>query len=334
MQSSNSLNVPHLEKLRQRMMMARNGKQQPLNSVEFLSDHVTLAGLGLALEETYQYLFRTGPTLEEFEKWVLQRNDGHIAPERIERINAALENRPPSAAQQKIISEIESAPPVLSAEDLAFWEENGYVIARGAISKEQSRAAEQMLWKHLEMDPENPGTWYGHDSKSIMVQFYHHDALRSIRQSPRIHKAFAQLWGTADLWVTTDRVSFNPPERPGYAFPGPRLHWDTSLAQPIPFGLQGLIYLTDTQVNQGAFTCVPGFHRRIGDWLKILPRKANPREQNLDNQAVPIAANAGDLIIWHQALPHGSSPNRATQPRMVHYVTMFPFRPEPDRPWI
>lgn len=317
------------------MLASRSGKSPKLDAREWLHDQILLSGLGLALEETMQYIFFKAPSLAEFEQWILERNEGHIAPERIERINAVIEGRGPTAAQQQIIKAVETAPAVLSSSDLAFWEEHGYVIVRGAISREESRAAEDILWKYLHMDPQKPETWYHRNAnQGIMVQFFHHPVLRRIRQSPRIHKAFAQLWGTADLWVTTDRMSFNPPEKPGHPFQGPRLHWDTSLAQPIPFGVQGLIYLTDTAANQGAFTCVPGFHRRIGDWLKSLPPGVNPREQNLDALAVPIAAEAGDLIIWHHALPHGSSPNRAARPRMVHYVTMFAAIPEPEREWV
>ena len=33
---------------------------------------------------------------------------------------------------------------------------------------------------------------------------------------------------------TADRAGFNPPERPGWRFPGPHLHWDSSIAPPMP----------------------------------------------------------------------------------------------------
>ena len=66
--------------------------------------------------------------------------------------------------------------------------------------------------------------------------------------------------------------------------------------------VQGVLYLTDTAANQGAFRCVPGFHRRIETWLKSLPSGADPRREDLEKfGAVPIAGRAGDLIIWHQA---------------------------------
>jgi ectoine hydroxylase-related dioxygenase (phytanoyl-CoA dioxygenase family) len=129
-------------------------------------------------------------------------------------------------------------------------------------------------------------------------------------------------------------VSFNPPERAEWRFPGPFLHWDTSLTPPIPFAVSGLIYLTDTVAEQGAFTCVPGFHRRIEDWLNGLPANANPRGEDLEALgAEPIPGRAGDLIIWHRALPHGSRPNRCTRPRIVQYLNMHPATREYGRTW-
>ena len=47
-----------------------------------------------------------------------------------------------------------------------------------------------------------------------------------------------------------------------------------------------------------------------------------------------IGGRAGDLVIWHQALPHGASPNRGTRPRMVQYVNMLPARIEEHDEWI
>jgi ectoine hydroxylase-related dioxygenase (phytanoyl-CoA dioxygenase family) len=127
----------------------------------------------------------------------------------------------------------------------------------------------------------------------------------------------------------------NVPERPGWKFPGPDLHWDVSIKTPIPFGTAGILYLTDTPPEQGAFTLVPGFHRRVEDWLKSLPPGADPRSQNIHALgSQPIGGRAGDLIIWHQALPHGSRPNRGTQPRMVQYINMFPTPVEVQDVWL
>jgi hypothetical protein len=330
-----TLGAVHLKRLWCRTLATRQGKPAVEEEMDWLFDQILLSGLNLALEETMQYLYQTGPSFEEFERWILERNNGRVEPERVERINRAIQGLDPTPGQRAAIQEIENAQPVLTQEELKFWDEQGYVILREAVSREDSQAAADALWQRLGMSPNDPESWYQvRPGYGIMVQFFHHPALRRIRESPRIHKAFAQIWGTADLWATTDRVSFNPPERPGWMFPGPRLHWDTSLELPIPFGVQGLVYLTDTAAEQGAFTCVPGFQRKIHEWLASLPHGADPRRQDLEKVgAIPIAASAGDLIIWHHALPHGSRPNRAQRPRLVQYLTMFPPMGEAKRNW-
>jgi ectoine hydroxylase-related dioxygenase (phytanoyl-CoA dioxygenase family) len=118
-------------------------------------------------------------------------------------------------------------------------------------------------------------------------------------------------------------VSISPPSRdPEASEKG--LHWDTGLeSRPVRFGVQGVLYLTDTPAEQGAFVCVPGFHRRIEDWLDDLPPEADPKEQDLLALGTRrIAAEAGDLIIWHVALPHTAALNRGRLPRVAQYITM------------
>ena len=151
--------------------------------------------------------------------------------------------------------------------------------------------------------------------------------------APRVHRAFADIWGTEKLWVSFDRTSLNPPERPGFAFKGPYLHWDISLDDPSRFMVQGVLYLSDTAANQGAFTCIPGFHRRIADWLKTLSDEDDPRtrmQAEFGHLAKPIAGREGDLVIWNSLLPHGSSPNSAERPRIAQYITMTPARDDDE----
>lgn len=215
---------------------------------------------------------------------------------------------------------------VLSASDRAFWEENGYVVVQDAVPPENLKAAEQAVWEFLEMDPNNPDSWYPDPPRrSIMVEIYQHQALWDNRQYPRIHQAFADIWGTEKLWVSFDRASMSPPMRPDKWERAGWLHWDISLDLPIRFWVQGVLYLTDTPADQGAFTCVPGFHRRIEAWIKSLPPGSDPRKQDLESLgAKSIGGRAGDLIIWHSALPHGPGTNTSDRPRVVQYITMSP----------
>jgi hypothetical protein len=329
-----TLGVFWLKRLWSRALAARQGRGVSANLHERHLDHLVIHALGVGLEQTTTYLGHEAPSFADFERWIVATT-GAVAPERIARINAAVSNRPPPPETAHWLAAVDASAPVLSAADLGFWQEHGYVVLHDAVPPQVRKAAAQALWEHLGADPDDPGTWYVRNDHGIMVQYFQHPAFEAVRRSPRIHKAFAQLWGTADLWVTTDRVGFNPPERDGFRFPGPHLHWDVSVKTPIPFGTGGILYLTDTPPEQGAFTVVPGFQRWGESWLKDLPAGADPRRQDLYALGPrPIGGRAGDLVIWHQALPHGASPNRGTRPRMVQYVNMFPTHCEEQEEWI
>ena len=328
-----ALGVLQLKRLWSRALRQRQG--QPANAgAEAQVEHAVLDALGVGLEQTMQHLFQAGPSFAEFEQWIIETTGG-VSGIQVARINAMVAGAECPAEIARWRAEVEAAEPVLSASDLAFWDEHGYVVVPDAVPESSRAAATQAILDHVGATAEDQESWYKPNDHGIMVQFFQHAAFTANRQSRRVHKAFAQLWKTTDLWVSTDRAGFNVPERPGWRFRGPDLHWDVSLARPIPFGTQGILYLTDTGPEQGAFTLVPGCHRRIDSWLDGLPAGADPRQQNLHALgSKPIAGRAGDLIIWHHALPHGSRPNRATRPRIVQYINLRPARMEVRETWI
>jgi hypothetical protein len=329
-----ALGVYQLKRLWARTLAAHAGRHLPADMHDRHLDHLVIHACGLGLEQTLDYLGRERPSFDAFEDWLVATTGG-IDRLRVQRINAAVTDAPYPDEIARWLADIEASEPVLSPADLACWEEHGYVVLHDAVPREAREAATQALWEHLGARADEPETWYRPNDHGIMVQYFQHPAFEANRRSRRLHKAFAQVWGTADLWATTDRVGFNVPERPGFMFRGPHLHWDCSVKTPIPFGTQGILYLTDTPPEQGAFTLVPGFQRWGEDWLARLPPGANPRQQDLHALgATPIAGRAGDLIIWHQALPHGASPNRGMRPRMVQYINMFPTRYEEQEEWI
>ena len=309
---------------------ARGGERRPLTGAERNLDRIALNTLGVATEELREVL-PDFDTLNDLLAWSDERAGG-IDPEALGRFEAVAEGAPTPLAARRRIEAVEAAEPVLDEAALRFWEDNGYVIVPGAITADEVRTLAEVVWAGAGADPGDPATWRLTDH-GIMVQLFQHPALTPARTSPRLLKAFAQIWGTADLWTSLDRVSFNPPVRPGVEFPGPRLHWDISLVPPVVFQVQGMIYLTDTTAEQGAFEAVPGFHRGIDAWLGGLGEGVDPRRVDLSARARRIAANAGDLIIWHSALPHGASPNTGDRPRLAQYVTQYPASLHPAERW-
>lgn len=326
------LGVLHLKRFWSKCILRRN---QQLSSTaytgEWKIDNTLLAVLGLGLEQTMTYLYNMQPGFDAFENWIMEVNGGWPDQSKIDAFNDYITSR------ERPYEKPEAADAVLSDADLDFWDQNGYVIIREAVSKEDCQRAVDAICDFIDVKPDDPATWYGsHPARQgIMVQLFQHPALEKNRQSPRIRMAYEQLWGRKDLWVNTDRAGFNPPQTSDWHFPGPHLHWDVSLQLPIPFGLQGILYLADTQANQGAFTLVPGFQNRVESWLNSLPAGANPRVQDLHALgSMPVVANAGDFILWHQALPHGSSPNTSSLPRFVQYINYAPLDEEIHEKWI
>jgi hypothetical protein len=272
--------------------------------------------LGISMEETIRFLYQTKPSEEAFKKWVYTSSNYQVS--------------------DTIMSHPKEEEDVLTQEDLHFWKENGYVILRNVISKEQCIATQQAIWDFLDMKAEDPLSWYkDHEEKrGLMVLFSNHPTLNANRTSVRIKKAYEQLYQSTDIYKTVDKVSFNPPETDTFHFLGSDLHWDVSLTLPIPFSLQGMLYLTDCDAQDGAFHCVPGFHHQINDWLQNLPNHVNPREEALRTlNPIPVTGKAGDFIIWHQALPHCASPNYGTMPRMVQYLTYLPNNKKTQKEW-
>ena len=182
---------------------------------------------------------------------------------------------------------------MLSLADYQFWTENGYVIIRNAVPKEDCDLAIKGICDFIGIDRYDASTWYGdHPARNgIMVQLFQHPVFQKNRNAFRIRKAYQEIWKRNDVWVNTDRAGFNPPQTASFKFYGPFLHWDVSLQQPIPFGTQGILYLADTAENQGAFTLVPGFQNRVAEWIDSLPAGANPRQQDL--YALGPKANSG-----------------------------------------
>lgn len=271
---------------------------------------------GISLEAALHYLYRERPSRQAFEAWLLERT------------------RAPLAAASQPAND-DDYP--LSATQRDFWDRNGYLMLPGAASPAQCAAARRAIWDWLGASDADPASWYrDHPGRrGMMLDFSDHPALAANRALPVVRRACEQLYGSSAIYPTIDKVSFNPPETAGWRFQGSGLHWDASLRLPVPFRLQGLLYLGDCGAQEGAFHCVPGFHKRLPDWLATVPDGVQPRDwAPRDLHPVPVPGRAGDFILWHQALPHCATPNHGALPRMVQYLTYLPESGDEQTEWI
>jgi len=323
-----TLGILHLKRFWTMAMsaMQRNNAEKK-SSAEGAIDQFVLDGLELDICETVSFLNEKKPTFPGFEEWILAKHDGNIPSNIRKKINRAVTSYLKEEHKTYPLSP-QIKDPVFTKEEMDFWEENGYIVLKNAIPLEDCKAAENVIWDFLKMKPEEPNGWHKR-SVPFWIRNYQHAIFLKNRKAARIHKAFAQLWGTEELFQPINSLSFNPPIKDEHREYGPSyLHWDDSIAMPMRFDVIGMLYLNDVDENQGAFQCVPGFHRIIESWLASLPEDADPREEIRGGfETVKVAGKAGDLIICRQELPHGSSLNKGDYPRFVQYITMYP----PDR---
>ena len=226
---------------------------------------------------------------------------------------------------------------MLTDEQREFFDEQGYLVVPQLIPREQVEAVVDAIWDFLDFDRSDSSDWHREPHRpNGMVEMYHHQALWDVRQNPRVYELFVDLFEREDLWVFLDRANLKPPPRedaPEYDHPG-MIHWDMDVRQtPLPYEVQGVLYLVDTAAGEGGFQCVPGVHRWVSEWAQGRADE-EIRDQRLDlrheeiGAPQEISARAGDFIIWHSALPHGNSRNRSDKPRLAQYVRMFPARPQ------
>lgn len=227
---------------------------------------------------------------------------------------------------------------VLTQEDWDFWQANGYVIIHDAVPPENVEATVNFLWKYTGRDRNDPQTWYAKPDDHVaklngagMIEVYQHQTLWNNRQSPRIYGAFADIWGTDKLWVSIDRANLNLPVRRDEDFKG-FVHWDVDTrVRPLPFNVQGVLSLVDVTEEQGGLQVVPGFHNIIEEWLETQPADRDPWHPDITGfELKHLATKAGDLVIWHSLLPHGTGRNTSDRPRIAQYITMSPAKEDDE----
>ncbi|HEV7622465.1 MAG TPA: phytanoyl-CoA dioxygenase family protein [Flavisolibacter sp.] len=223
---------------------------------------------------------------------------------------------------------------LLSEADWQFWITNGYIVIKNAVPKEQVEKLAGFLWEFEEKDPGNPETWYAPPRAEMkmkeltntgMVEIYNHQYLWDNRQYPKVHEAFADIWGTEKLWVTIDRANLNLPIRPGYEYKG-FIHWDYD-PETKPQNVQGVLALADqTDENMGGFQCVPELYRTYETWKLTQPEDRDHFKPDVSGfEIVKVKMNAGDLLIFNSLQPHGIRPNTSgNKVRIAQYISMMP----------
>ena len=242
-----------------------------------------------------------------------------------------------TSSKQKLNDRSNGEPlKVLSGEDWKFWIENGYIVIKNAVPREQALKTAEFLWEFEEKDPNDSETWYTAPRAEMqmkeltgtgMVEVYNNQHLWNNRQAQRVYDAFCDIWGTEKLWVTIDRANLNFPMKPGHEYKG-FIHWDYD-PETKPQNVQGVLALADqTDENMGGFQCIPWLYRNYETWKQTQPADRDhfqPDVSGLEDKIVKVKLEAGDLLIFNSTQPHGIRPNRSgDKVRIAQYISMMP----------
>ena len=241
-----------------------------------------------------------------------------------------------SSIQKLRISASKDTLRVLTMDQWNFWIENGYVVVKNAVSREQALKTAEFIWEFDDKDPFDPSTWYAEaraemEMKELagtgMVEVYNNQHLWNNRQTQRVYDSFVDIWGTEKLWTTIDRANLNFPIRPGFEYNG-FIHWDYD-PDTKPQNVQGVLALGDqTDQEMGGFQCIPWLYKNYDTWKLSQPEDRNkfqPDISNLENKIVKVSLEAGDLLIFNSTQPHGIRPNNSKDKvRIAQYISMMP----------
>ncbi len=212
--------------------------------------------------------------------------------------------------------------------------EHGWLLIPDVVPKALCERSTAALCEFIGVDPQDRATWANYAAQGHgIVPLHHHQALWDVRQLPALHELFSAIYQTEKLWVSFDRGSFKVPSNfHETGFRMNAVHWDGDPRVDEPMTVQGLVYLTDTPVQQGAFAMVPELYRTLDEWLAVGRTDEEARRPDVaEYPLVGVGGSQGSLLLWHRRMPHTSLANNSDRPRLVQYVTMTPAGSEESR---
>ena len=231
----------------------------------------------------------------------------------------------------------------LSHEDVRHFREQGYAVARGVFGKEEAgdlrgwydqiadlakrdlpdayrNAPGPEVHIHVQAPDDVSGGEAVRYLRKVQWPAMFHSGFERVRNDVRWPALLEPLLGTS-LKQFINQINYKMPggdiEFPWHQDVRPTPAFENQVHNYV----QTIIAVDDATPENGCLHIVPGSHRK-GD-LKA-QRYAEGQIESVVNvdEAVPIEAEAGDVILFTSYTVHGSSPNRSQHPRRS-YINGF-----------
>ncbi|MFZ0214774.1 MAG: phytanoyl-CoA dioxygenase family protein [Candidatus Dormiibacterota bacterium] len=235
----------------------------------------------------------------------------------------------------------------LSEEEVrTFWEQ-GYVIVKGAISKEEAEQYRQLILDMVPRDLHIPAAWSVNAGR---IKPYHSDhnhtydtpELLPLMCNERVYGAAAQLLQSRRLRVSDGSLGITLRNDAGPLL-SQGVHLDATVPPELPnflFSLEelqvgGCYYFSEVAPQGGGIHVVPGGHRLVEEKARASSegRQLYGQWKRIDDfpETVEVVGEAGDFALLHHLMPHAASNNRSSVPRVAQF-TRFIREDHPHNP--
>jgi ectoine hydroxylase-related dioxygenase (phytanoyl-CoA dioxygenase family) len=222
---------------------------------------------------------------------------------------------------------------MLTPDQLAFYEENGYLLVKGLLTRAEAARYRQechALIERLSKGGRDVEATWGSAREGIAgaresqllhchdVQFYSAAFTRLIADE-RLTDVAAQITGSPNVQLHHTKMFIKPPEK-GSPFP---MHQDHPYFPHERHSMiAGVFHFDGAPIEKGCIRVVPGSHKlgpleheEKGGWH--LPFERYPLESS-----VPCPAEAGDVLFFSYLTIHGSGLNVSSEARTTLLVQM------------
>jgi phytanoyl-CoA hydroxylase len=236
-------------------------------------------------------------------------------------------------------TKMETLPPMpeTPAEQKRFYEENGFLLVKGVLPREEAaaRRAElhelaERLARHKNINATWGGSFISEEERARVAIYHCHDvqfyvaSFSRLLVDERVLGPIANVIGP-NIQLHHSKMFIKPPEK-GSPFP---MHQDYPYFPHERLTMTAaILHFDDAPLEKGCVRVVPGSHK-LGplptepDGLYLSPKRF-PIEE-----AMPCPAEAGDMLIFTYLTIHGSGVNTSQEARTT---CLFQVRDPEDKP--
>lgn len=218
--------------------------------------------------------------------------------------------------------------PYLTADEKAFFKENGYLIKHGVLTEAQIQAAQEALWSGIDADRNDPKTWINAGPR-VPAPASHPAIMATLHESP--------VFAMAEEMVGKGRLNPNAGPGPHLVYPSGDSDWKLPArghldgyytpTNGVPEGTVGVwqicatIYVDTVKPRGAGFTLWPGTHRSATEYFRthsLLSLQGGVPEGHFPiGEALEVTGPAGTVCFWHGQLLHSGSKNINDNIRMA-----------------